>query len=270
MKAERDILVVDDELVITQAVVRVCGAEGMTVDVAESAAAALARLATCTYRLIICDVMMADVDGFGFLAEVARKGIRTPVIMSTGMSTVENAVKALYCGAVDFMAKPFTADELLAAVRRGLSYGKLQASASAGATKAGGRPATLAWVPCPAKYYRLGYVSWVSVERVGTVLVGVSDLFLKTVDPIQSVTLATAPGELVQGTTCATITGVDGAVHGVLSPVSGRIVEANGAVESAPAMMERDPYFEGWLYRVVPSALEYDLKQLISCSSDRL
>ena len=125
MRSERDILVVDDEEVITQAVVRVCEAEGMSVDVADSAPAATARLERCAYRLIICDVMMADVDGFQFLSDLARRQIRTPVIMSTGMSTMENAVKSLYAGAIDFIPKPFTADELLAAVRRGLNYARL-------------------------------------------------------------------------------------------------------------------------------------------------
>ena len=95
MKPERDVLVVDDEQVITQAVDRVCSAAGMSVDVAESAAAAMARLEKCGYRLIICDVMMADVDGFQFLADLVRRRIRTPVIMSTGMATMENAVKSL-------------------------------------------------------------------------------------------------------------------------------------------------------------------------------
>ncbi len=149
MKPERDILVVDDEDVITQAVVRVCGAEGMSVDVAESAAAATERLKKSAYRLIICDVMMADVDGFEFLSELARTGVRTPVIMSTGMSTVENAVKALYSGAIDFIPKPFTADELLTAVHRGFAYARLQESAMA--VTAGGSAESFVYVPCPAE-----------------------------------------------------------------------------------------------------------------------
>lgn len=268
MKTQRDILVVDDELVITQAVVRVCGAEGMSVDVAESAAAATARLARCTYRLIICDVMMADVDGFQFLADLGRRRIRTPVIMSTGMSTMENAVKALYSGAIDFIPKPFTADELLVAVRRGLNYARLQEAARA--ERAVERPASLAYVPCPPKYYRLGYASWVAVEGAGTVLVGVSDLFLKVIDVIQGVALGAVGEEVVQGSPCATITSADGFDHGVLCPVSGRVVEVNGGVASAPEVMERDPYFEGWLYRVLPSELQYDLQHLTSCSSDRM
>lgn len=268
MKTERDMLVVDDEHVITQAVVRVCGAEGLSVDVAESAAAATVRLQRSAYRLIICDVMMADIDGFEFLSELARKRIRTPVIMSTGMSTVENAVKALYSGAIDFIPKPFTVDELLTAVRRGLNYAKLQESAMA--TTAGGSAASFVYVPCPAKYYRLGYASWVNVEGSGTVLLGVSDLFLKTIDTVAGVTLASVDEEVVQGSSCATITSFDDLAHGVLCPVSGRIVEVNHGLESAPAVMERDPYFEGWFYRVLPSELEYDLQHLTSCSSDRM
>lgn len=268
MKPQRDILVVDDEDVITQAVVRVCSAEGMSVDAAVSAAAATARLERNSYRLIVCDVMMADVDGFQFLADLVRQRIRTPVIMSTGMATMENAVKALYSGAIDFIPKPFTADELLAAVRRGLNYTRLQDAARE--ASAAERPSTLAYVPCPPKYYRLGYTSWVAVEGSGMVLVGVTDLFLKTIDAVQGITLRTPAEEVIQGSSCAVITAVDGLDHGVLSPVSGRIVEVNHGLESAPMVMERDPYFDGWLYRVLPSELEYDLQHLISCSSDRM
>jgi len=264
----RAILVVDDEDVITQAVVRVCGAEGTPVDVADSAAAAIVRLEKNVYRLILCDVMMADVDGFQFLADLQRRRIRTPVIMSTGMSTMENAVKALSSGAIDFIPKPFTADELLTAVTRGLRYARLQDAAVAASATA--HPATLAWVSCPAKYFRLGYATWVVQEDAGTVLVGVSDLFLKVIESIQAVTLGAVGDEVVLGSSCATITAVDGLEHAVLAPVGGKIVEVNENLADAPSMMERDPYFEGWLYRVLPSELEYDLQHLISCSSDRM
>ena len=268
MKSARDILVIDDEDVVTRAVQRVCSAEGLTVDVAESAAAGLARMGQATYRLVFCDVMMADVDGFGFLATLVRRQDRTPVIMSTGMSTMENAVRALNSGAIDFIPKPFTADELLTAVRRGLRYTALQVAATK-ASRAE-HPDSIAWVPPPAQYYRLGYASWLMREHTGTVKVGVTDLFLRTLDAVQSVTLAAEGDELVQGSSCATITVADGLEHGVLCPVTGRVVEANAALGSAPAVMERDPYFEGWLYRVLPSELQYDLQHLTACSSDRM
>jgi CheY-like chemotaxis protein/glycine cleavage system H lipoate-binding protein len=268
MTATRDVLVIDDEPVITRAVERVCQAEGLSVTVAANAAEAAAALERGGYRLILCDVMMADVDGFAFLAMLVQQGIRTPVILTTGMSTMENAVRALSSGAIDFIPKPFSADELLAAVHRGLHYGRLQEAAQA--VRGPTQPTSLAYVPCPPKYHRLGYASWMSVEGPGTVRVGVSDLFLKTIDGVRSVELAAAGEEVVQGSPCATITSPDGVAHIVLAPVSGRIVEANLGLTAAPATLERDPYFQGWLYQVLPIDLEYALHHLTSCSSDRV
>ncbi len=264
----RDILVVDDEQVITQAVVRVCGAEGLSVDVASSAEQGLSHLARTTYRLIISDVMMADIDGFAFLIELRRRHVRAPLIMTTGMSTMENAVRALVSGAIDFIPKPFTADELLAAVRRGLRFATLQDEAESTALDA--RPDSIAWVPPPPQYHRLGYASWLATEVSGTVKVGITDLFLRTIDGLQGVALAAVGDELLQGGRCATITTADGLEHGVLGPVTGRVVEVNDAVAAASAVIERDPYFEGWLYRVLPSELQYDLLHLTACSSDRM
>ena len=57
--------------------------------------------------------MMSGLDGFEFLAELTRRGLDTPVVMMTGYSTVDIAVRSLATpGTVDFMSKPFTSDEL--------------------------------------------------------------------------------------------------------------------------------------------------------------
>ena len=118
MSALRDILVIEDEPMVTQAVVMVCGEEGMTVTAVDSAAEALRYMQVSGFRLVLCDIMMQGMDGFQFLDELARNGIQTPVVMMTGYSTVENAVKSLAAGAVDYLPKPFTADELLTVIRR--------------------------------------------------------------------------------------------------------------------------------------------------------
>ncbi|MEQ1917832.1 MAG: response regulator [Elusimicrobiota bacterium] len=251
MNTERDLLIIDDEPVITSAVSRICAAEGLSVDAADSGKAGLELLKVRSYRLILCDIMMPDLDGFQFLQETARRAIKTPVIMATGYATLENAVKALTLGAADFIAKPFTADELLAVVRRALH----------------GVPA---YVPCPPKYYRLGRVSWVKEEHEGSVLIGLSDAFLKTIDAVSALELAPVNDETAQGSSCAVVVSASGDRHGVMCPVSGRIVEVNAAAAGHPAAVEKDPYFEGWLYRVVPSDLNAELKNLVSCSSDRL
>ncbi len=255
MTTPRDVLVIDDEQVITLVVVRVCAAEGLRVDAAEGAAGAWELLARHSYRLIVCDAMMPDVDGFQFLAELLRRGIRTPVIMSTGMATVENAVMALHAGAIDFIAKPFTADELLTVVSRGLSHDALQQAAPAG----GGLAPRAA---CPEGYLCLGSHGWVLMDDSGSALVGVAEPFLKTVAPIAAVLLASVDDEVVQGSCSVTIRSGDGLAHGVLSPVSGRIVDVNGALASTPSLLESDPYARGWCYRVLPTSWEHDLRYL--------
>ena len=45
----------------------------------------------------------------------------------------------------------------------------------------------LVYVNCPAKYLRLGYVTWLCSEREGSVLIGVCDLFLKTIDSVKEI-----------------------------------------------------------------------------------
>ena len=152
MKTERDILVIDDELMVTQAVVKVCSLEGMTVAAADNATDALRFLEDNNFRLALCDIMMSGLDGFQFLEELNRRGIQTPVVMMTGYSTVENAVRSLTStGAVDYIAKPFTADELLTVVRRSLRCAALLEEAeSAGLPRHG----SMSYVPCPANSLR--------------------------------------------------------------------------------------------------------------------
>ncbi len=268
MNKQFDILVIDDEQVIIDAVDKICSAEGYKVDSAVSAADALNKFDKNTYSLAVCDIMMPEIDGFQVLAEIARKKIFTFIIMTTGYSTVENAVKSLYNGAIDFIPKPFTADELLNSVSRGLKYFEIQ-KVLANKSRAK-EDSALIYVPCPAKYFRLGYSGWAYEESIGSVQTGVTDLFVKAIETVESIELFKLDEEIIQGNTCAYINSAGGLKHAVLAPVSGRIIERNEQLISGPAILEKDPYFSGWFYRVIPSDSEYELKHLIPCSSDRL
>lgn len=268
MKDAADILVIDDEQVILDAVVKICSLENYSVDTSADVENAFAKLERNSYRLIICDIMMPDIDGFEFLDQLNEKKIFTPVIMATGYSTVENAVKSLYKGAIDFIPKPFTADELLSSITRGLRYTKINRGVFADTNVED--PEALEFVPCPAKYFRLGYATWVTVEHDGSALVGVTDLFLKVIESVASVNLINVDEEIIQGISFCVINSNDELSHELLSPISGRIIERNEAVIMNTSLIEKDPFFNGWLYRVIPSDIDYDLKNLTSCSSDRI
>ena len=259
MTAMRDILVIEDEPMVTQAVMMVCGDEGMSVTAVDSAAEALRRLQESRFRLVLCDIMMQGMDGFEFLKQLAARGIPTPVVMMTGYSTVENAVRSLSAGAVDYIPKPFTADELLTVIHRALSSSALlEAADSAGLEREGSMP----FVPCPDHYLRLGCVSWVLMEDEGTARIGVSDLFLKATEGIRELELAEPGEDLLQGIPCAVATSPDGAAHGIMCPMSGKVLEVNEEVQAHPSLVEKDPYFKGWLYRILPSDPESNLQWL--------
>lgn len=263
MKNSIDILIIDDEQVVRDAVVKIAALENLLSDSSYDAIDALEKISNNNYKLIICDIMMPQMNGFQFLDECHKLKIISPIIMTTGYSTLEYAVKSLYKGAIDFIPKPFTADEILCAIKRGINYENIQKKIKAG-------DHSIVYVSCPAKYLRLGYSSWVYIEEKGTALIGLTDLFIKTIESIKEVELIKNEEEILQGSPSLFIKDYNDAVHHVCSPLTGKIIERNEKVLTDPSLIEKDPYFSGWLYRIIPSNKEEELKNLIHCSSDRI
>jgi CheY-like chemotaxis protein len=266
MKKDFDILAIDDEPVVIDAITKICSLEGYSVDSSLDAKDGLEKCGKNNYKLIICDIMMPGVDGFAFLNELRKRRITIPVIMTTGYTTVENAVKSLYAGAIDFIPKPFTADELSNSVLRGMRFLRIQNSLKSYKKNS----SEIIYVLCPPKYYRLGNSSWADEKNDGSAVIGATDLFLKTIDNIAEIELMHIDDEVVQGNPCANIHDTEDRIHPMLSPLSGRIIEVNEKLKTSKNIIEKDPYFQGWFYRIIPSDTEYELKNLINCSSDRI
>ncbi len=270
MSAKPKICTIDDEQVILEAIVKLCASEGWHVDTAIDATTGLDKLRNNSYDLIICDIMMQGMDGFQFLDEVRSREITTPVIITTGFSTLENAVKSLYKGAIDFLPKPFSFDELISIIGRGLKYSKIIKLSNTALTDSDSRKESIIHIPCPPKYKRLGYSTWSFLEEDGSVRIGLTDLFLRTIDPIKEIEFLNFDDEIIQGNTCCQLNTEDRLTHNVLAPISGRIIKHNEQVLENHTLIEKDPYFKGWIYLIVPGNLEYESKHLVPCSSDRL
>lgn len=268
MNKKAKILLIDDEQVILDAVSKIASLERWEVDTVMNVKDGLDKLSRDKYELILSDIMMPDKDGFQLLEELYSEQNNIPVIMITGYSTVENAVKSLYNGAIDFIPKPFTYEEITSSICRGLEYREIQKKVAE--AQKSGKDESIIFVTCPAKYYRLGYMSWMNLEYEGSAKIGVTNLFLETVENISKIDLVENDDLLIQGTTCAKFETGDNLTHNCLAPLGGRIVERNEKIISDLTLLEKDPFFEGWLYRIIPSDIEYDMKYLIPCSSDRI
>ncbi|MBI3362368.1 MAG: response regulator [Chloroflexi bacterium] len=90
---------------------------GHTVISAASGREALARLASETADMILLDVMMPDMDGFGVLEEV-RKTSSAPILMLTALSNRAAVERGFQLGADDYVVKPFSPDQLFARLER--------------------------------------------------------------------------------------------------------------------------------------------------------
>jgi len=187
--------------------------------------------------------------------------------MITGFSTVENAVKSLYKGAIDFVPKPFTFEELKCSISRGIEYNNLLTKTDQKKPK---KNEDIVFVPCPPKYHRLGNISWVNRESEGIIILGVTNLYLEIIKNFKSINLMEPDRQIIQGETCADFITEDNLSHHFLSPVSGRIIERNEKLLTEINLLGKDPYFSGWIYKVIPADIEYDMKYLIPCASDRI
>lgn len=267
MNSKFDILMIDDEQVIINAVIRICSVKHLKVDTAMDAVVALDKVKKNSYRLIICDIMLPGLDGFQILEQLKRLRNSTAFIMTTGYTTIENAVKSLSLGAIDFLHKPFTSDEFCSSIKRGLKYVNICENDLRKTTQ--NKQHYRSYAQCPKNCFRLGYGSWLTKEKSGSVVIGVTDFFLKTIEAVDRVFLLENEQEIIQGNQCATISCTDDSQHGVLSPTTGRIIEKNNRVKSEVSLIEKDPFFSGWLYRVLPTDLTYQMKYLVPGSSEK-
>lgn len=115
-----DVLVIDDEPVVRDAVQRVLAEEGMRVATAIDGASGLAHPAVATCRLALLDLILPDCSGIDVLRALREARPRLPVVVITGYPTYESTKRAFEAGAIDYLPKPFEASELLAVVRRAL------------------------------------------------------------------------------------------------------------------------------------------------------
>jgi DNA-binding NtrC family response regulator len=111
------ILIVDDEQVVLDSCRKILEAEGYAVLFASSAVEALAAMQTDEFSLLLIDVKMPEHDGMYLMRELNEHWPGTPVIVMSGYHTVQTIEEAQRMGAVSFIYKPFTPDELINSVR---------------------------------------------------------------------------------------------------------------------------------------------------------
>src|SRR3989475_6781239 len=121
------VLIVDDDLALLRALPEALRLRmpGVTVDTADSGAAALDRITAEDYDAIVTDIKMPGMDGLELLADIRTHRPDTPTLMITGHGEHDLVVDALRGGACDFIQKPIDRDYFVVSLRRAIQMREL-------------------------------------------------------------------------------------------------------------------------------------------------
>ncbi len=120
------ILIVDDEPRICHSMKNLLSTQDYDVQTCFNGNDALGFLRQETFDLVLLDIFMEGMDGFQVIENKINQKIDTPVIIMTGVSSTDTAIKALRMGAIDYLKKPFGTQEMFLSIEKGLSKRKLE------------------------------------------------------------------------------------------------------------------------------------------------
>src|SRR6202165_5492074 len=121
-----NILIVDDEAGIRDALAGVLTDEGYSASSAESGEACLDRLRKGAFDVVLLDIWLPGIDGLETLERIRQLDNPPEVIMISGHGTIETAVRATKLGAYDFLEKPLSIDKTLILVKHAIDAKRLR------------------------------------------------------------------------------------------------------------------------------------------------
>lgn len=111
------ILIVEDELLLAEALGEILRGNQMTVDIVNDGSSGYEYGLTNLYDVIVLDIMLPGFNGFEIVKKLRNKKITTPILLLTAKDETSDKVTGLDLGADDYLTKPFDSDELLARIR---------------------------------------------------------------------------------------------------------------------------------------------------------
>jgi CheY-like chemotaxis protein len=261
------ILAVDDEDIVLESFRKILVLDGFSIDTVERGAEALGLIQKNDYDFVFVDLKMPEMDGVEVTKAVKHLRPDVDVIVITGYASVESAVETMKHGAMDYVQKPFTEDELIEFVNKSLirredrieKLTKPQVHLITPSIKADKSKRV---VNVPSGVFVSPSHTWINLELNGTVRVGLDDFALKILGPIDDIELPSKGQKMSKGDTLFTILKGKHRLS-LLSPVSGSIASTNNELRDRMDYLQMKPYELGWACTIEPSNLPGDLQTLI-------
>jgi CheY-like chemotaxis protein/glycine cleavage system H lipoate-binding protein len=260
------ILAVDDEKIILDSLRKMLVLGGYSIDTVESGKEALGLVSKRDYDFVFTDLKMPGMDGVEVTKAVRHLRPDIDVIVVTGYGTIESAVETVQYGAMDYVEKPFTEDELLAFVKTALIKRQArlekQVRHKVRLVKPGiGESKSRFELNVPAGAFISQQHAWARIELNGAVRIGLDDLIRKIFRHVDSVNLPETGRKIARGETLFSITYGDYSLN-IPSPISGTVISVNSEHSEHPEWLAIKPFELSWMCRVEPSNLAAELPDL--------
>lgn len=260
------ILAVDDEKIILDSFRKMLVLGGYSIDTVETGPEALGLIRKHDYDFVFTDLKMPGMDGIEVTKSVKHLRPDIDVIVITGYATIESAVETVKFGAMDYVQKPFTEDELLEFVKTALIKRQdrleQQTRHKIRLIKPGTSESKSRFeLNVPAGVFISPQHAWAKIEMNGTVRIGVDDLIRKLFGKVVHVELPEKGKKLTRGETLFSVNFGDYSLE-VPAPLSGKVTSANTEHAEHPEWLAIKPFELGWICAIEPANLAGELPAL--------
>ena len=260
------ILCVDDEEVILGSFRKILVLDGYSVDTVETGQEALGLIQKHHYDFLFTDLKMPLMDGVEVTKSVKHLRPDIDVIIITGYASVETAVETMKYGAMDYVQKPFTEDELLEFVKKALikRQDKIQKQLKP-KVHITHMPAsddfTKGEFSIPGGVFISKNHTWVNMNQAGIAKIGIDDFAKKLIGRVHSIELPNLGMNVKAGQPLFTIKQGNRSIT-FNSPVSGKVSQINTLLKDNVDALDVTPYERNWVCALDAENLDNEIKDM--------
>jgi len=260
------ILCVDDETVILDSFRKILVLDGYCVDTVETGREALGLIQNHSYDFVFTDLKMPEMDGVEVTKSVKHLRPDIDVVIITGYATVETAVECMKFGAMDYVQKPFTEDELLeftkkAFIKREDRIKKmLKPKVHITHLKETAEAKTPEFLIPGGVFISEGHC-WANINEEGMVKVGFDDFARKLIGKIDAIEFPNLGLSIRKGQRLFAVKQGNRRVI-FNAPVSGKVKEINKLLNTDLESIEFSPYENNWICQLDAEELDSEISQL--------
>lgn len=260
------ILCVDDEPVILDSFRKILVLDGYCVDTVETGQEALGLIQKHSYDFVFTDLKMPEMDGVEVTKAVKHIRPDIDVVIITGYATVQTAVECMKYGAMDYVEKPFTEDELLEFTNKLLIKReekiKQTIKPSVNITNVENILGTKSTgFSIPGGVFISDNHCWISINQEGRAQVGIDDFGMKLIGKVDAIEPPNLGMKVNKGEVLFTAK-VNGRAVQFKSPISGKVVRVNNQLFEDLSVLEYSSYHKNWICIVDSDKLDSELAEL--------